>query len=167
MIERQHEEVLKLQQKQVCVIQYSSAYSQYSSPYPQYSSVYSQYNMLMCLKFMPENSSLGTSLNLLLQHAQRDNHFANFKEMLSEFVKTLRHDDFSYTSDICTSPLWMETLLTSLQHMEANRYRYWDSCLWWLLCVCVCVCVCACVYVPCVYHNAIYSGVRASISTHA
>ena len=54
---------------------------------------------------------------------QKDNHFANFKEMLSEFEKTLRHDDFSYTTEICTSPLWMDTMLTSLQHMEANRYR--------------------------------------------
>ena len=60
----------------------------------------------------------------MLATPQRDNHFANFKEMLSEFEKTLRHDDFSYTSDICTSPLWMESMLTSLQHMEANRYRW-------------------------------------------
>ncbi len=44
--------------------------------------------------------------------------------MTEEFQKTLRHDDFIYTTDLCTTIPWMETMVTSLTHLESSKYRY-------------------------------------------
>lgn len=43
--------------------------------------------------------------------------------MTKEFEKTLRHDDFTYKSDLCTTIPWMETLVASLEHLEASKIR--------------------------------------------
>ena len=68
---------------------------------------------------------------------QRASNFTNFQEMTEEFQKTLRHDDFTYTTDLCTNVAWMETLVTSLSHLENNKYRLVNTahtyCKLWLL----------------------------------
>ena len=56
-------------------------------------------------------------------HTQRASNFTNFQEMTEEFQKTLRHDDFTYNTDLCTNVAWMETLVTSLSHLENSKYR--------------------------------------------
>jgi len=43
--------------------------------------------------------------------------------MTEEFQKTLRHDDFTYTTDLCTSITWMETMVGSLTHLQNSKHR--------------------------------------------
>ena len=42
--------------------------------------------------------------------------------MTEEFQKTLRHDDFTYSTDLCTTVPRMDTMVTSLTHLE-SKYR--------------------------------------------
>ena len=44
--------------------------------------------------------------------------------MTKEFQKTLRHDDFTITTDLCTSVTWMETMMGSLTHLQKSKHRY-------------------------------------------
>ena len=44
--------------------------------------------------------------------------------MTEEFQKTLRHDDFTYTTDLCTNLVWMETMVASLSHLQSSKFRY-------------------------------------------
>ena len=44
--------------------------------------------------------------------------------MTEEFQKTLRHDDFTYTTDLCTNLVWMETMIASLCHLQSSKFRY-------------------------------------------
>ena len=54
---------------------------------------------------------------------QRASNFTNFQEMTEEFQKTLRHDDFTYTTDLCTNLAWMETMVASLSHLQNSKFR--------------------------------------------
>ena len=54
---------------------------------------------------------------------QRASNFTNFQEMTEEFQKTLRHDDFTYTTDLCTNLGWMETMVASLSHLQNSKFR--------------------------------------------
>lgn len=45
--------------------------------------------------------------------------------MTKEFQKTLRHDDFSITTDLCSSVTWMETMMGSLLHLQNSKHRYY------------------------------------------
>lgn len=45
--------------------------------------------------------------------------------MTKEFQKTLRHDDFTITTDLCTSVMWMETMVGSLAHLRNSKHRYY------------------------------------------
>lgn len=47
--------------------------------------------------------------------------------MTKEFQKTLRHDDFTITTDLCTSVTWMETMVASLAHLRNSKHRYYVS----------------------------------------
>ena len=44
-------------------------------------------------------------------------------EMTKEFEKSLRHDDFTYTTDLCTTVTWIETMLASLKHLEKRKHK--------------------------------------------
>lgn len=50
--------------------------------------------------------------------------FSNFHDMLQDFQKTLRHDDYVQMTDLCTNLIWIETMVTSLDHMDNTMYRY-------------------------------------------
>lgn len=63
------------------------------------------------------------SLTHSLTQTQRACKFTNFQEMTKGFQKTLRHDDFIYTTDLCTTVSWMETMIASLTHLENSKYR--------------------------------------------
>ena len=67
--------------------------------------------------------SLSLTQYYLSYITQKANNFMNFEEMTKEFQKSLRHDDFTYTTDLCTTIQWMETLIASLQHLESSKYR--------------------------------------------
>ncbi|XP_077999655.1 cation channel sperm-associated protein 3-like [Glandiceps talaboti] len=54
---------------------------------------------------------------------QQGSQYANFYEMVREFQKTLRHDDFAVMVDLATNLTWMETMLTSLDHHDNTLYR--------------------------------------------
>ncbi|XP_013402648.1 cation channel sperm-associated protein 3-like [Lingula anatina] len=54
---------------------------------------------------------------------QRRGKYSNFHEMVQEFEDTLRHDDFAVVSDISTNLIWLDTLLTSLDHMDNSMFR--------------------------------------------
>lgn len=43
--------------------------------------------------------------------------------MTEEFQKVLRHDDFAYSSELCTNKPWVDTFVTTLGHFENSRYR--------------------------------------------
>lgn len=43
--------------------------------------------------------------------------------MTKEFQKTLRHDDFTITTDLCSSVTWMETMVGSLVHLRNSKHR--------------------------------------------
>lgn len=43
--------------------------------------------------------------------------------MTEEFQKTLRHDDFTYSSELCTNKPWIDTFVATLGHLENSRYR--------------------------------------------
>jgi hypothetical protein len=58
-----------------------------------------------------------------LLETQRASNFTNFQEMTKEFQKTLRHDDFTITTDLCTSVTWMETMMGSLTHLQKSKHR--------------------------------------------
>ncbi|CAI8027680.1 hypothetical protein GBAR_LOCUS15790 [Geodia barretti] len=60
---------------------------------------------------------------LQLLETQRASNFTNFQEMTKEFQKTLRHDDFSITTDLCSSITWMETMMGSLLHLQKSKHR--------------------------------------------
>ncbi len=47
--------------------------------------------------------------------------------MTKEFRETLRHDDFMYSTDLCTSKRWIEIFMASLTHLENSKYRYLTS----------------------------------------
>ena len=49
--------------------------------------------------------------------------FSNFHDMLQDFQKTLRHDDYVQMTDLCTNLIWIETMVTSLDHMDNTMYR--------------------------------------------
>ena len=61
-------------------------------------------------------------------HTQKASNFTNFQEMTEEFQKTLRHDDFTYSTDLCTTVPWMDTMVTSLTHLESSKYRLASQC---------------------------------------
>lgn len=44
--------------------------------------------------------------------------------MTRDFQKTLQHEDFTYTKDLCTTVQWMETLLLTLEHLEISKTRW-------------------------------------------
>ena len=44
--------------------------------------------------------------------------------MLQDFQKTLRHDDYVQMTDLCTNLIWIETMVTSLDHMDNTMYRF-------------------------------------------
>ena len=54
---------------------------------------------------------------------QRASNFTDFHEMTREFQKTLRHDDFTITTDLCASVTWMETMMGSLIHLQNSKHR--------------------------------------------
>ena len=62
-----------------------------------------------------------------LYTTQRASNFTNFHEMTKEFQKTLRHDDFTITTDLCTSVMWMETMMGSLIHLQNSKRRFIHS----------------------------------------
>ena len=74
--------------------------------------------------FLSDRSNRAICLHsFFLILTQRDSNFTNFQEMTEEFQKTLRHDDFTYTTDLCTTVPWMETMVASLTHLENSKYR--------------------------------------------
>ncbi len=110
MIKRQHEEVVQLLERQVAVSWLlRSAFS--LPPYLHPSSF-----PLTCLSLTLLSPCLSLS-------PQRASHFTNFQEMTEEFRKTLRHEDFTFTTDLCTTVTWMEILLASVSHLETSKYR--------------------------------------------
>uniref|UniRef100_A0A1X7UK09 Ion transport domain-containing protein n=2 Tax=Amphimedon queenslandica TaxID=400682 RepID=A0A1X7UK09_AMPQE len=54
---------------------------------------------------------------------QRENNYMTLNEMTKEFEKSLRHDDFTYTTDLCTTVTWIETMLASLKHLENSKHK--------------------------------------------
>ncbi len=57
-------------------------------------------------------------------YKQKNSDFTTFQEMTEEFQKTLRHDDFIYTTDLCTTVSWVDTMVASLTHLESSKYWY-------------------------------------------
>lgn len=55
--------------------------------------------------------------------SQIEDNFKNFHEMTEEFQQTLRHDDFTYSSELCTNKTWIDTFITTLIHLENSKYR--------------------------------------------
>lgn len=55
---------------------------------------------------------------------QNNSDFNTFQELTEEFQKTLRHEDFIYTTDLCTTVSWMDTMVASLTHLESSKYWY-------------------------------------------
>ncbi|KAF6030877.1 CATSPER3 [Bugula neritina] len=47
---------------------------------------------------------------------------SDVKRML-ERQKTLRHDDYVQMTDLCTNLIWIETMVTSLDHMDNTMFR--------------------------------------------
>ena len=58
-----------------------------------------------------------------MHNFQIADNFKNFHEMTEEFQKTLRHDDFVYSTDLCTSKMWIDTFIATLTHLENSKYR--------------------------------------------
>ncbi|KAK3724334.1 hypothetical protein QZH41_010852, partial [Actinostola sp. cb2023] len=54
---------------------------------------------------------------------QKSSKFANFEEMTQSFKETLRHDDYVIMTDPCTNPTWMETFLTTSDHLDLYSFR--------------------------------------------
>ncbi|XP_067928927.1 cation channel sperm-associated protein 3-like [Watersipora subatra] len=54
---------------------------------------------------------------------QKMGNFSNFHDMLQDFQKTLRHDDYVQMTDLCTNLIWIETMVTSLDHMDNTLFR--------------------------------------------
>ena len=58
---------------------------------------------------------------------QKKSKYGNFEEMTKEFYETLRHDDYVIMTDVSTNLMWLETFLTSLDHMDVYTYRVQQS----------------------------------------
>ncbi|XP_070544767.1 cation channel sperm-associated protein 3-like [Ptychodera flava] len=54
---------------------------------------------------------------------QQGSQYSDFYEMVGEFQKTLRHDDYAVMLDLATNLIWMETFITSLDHQDNTLYR--------------------------------------------
>ncbi|XP_046853933.1 cation channel sperm-associated protein 3-like [Xenia sp. Carnegie-2017] len=54
---------------------------------------------------------------------QKSSQFVDFKDMCRAFQETLRPDDFVIMSDTSTNLVWMETFITSLDHLDLYTYR--------------------------------------------
>ncbi|KXJ20362.1 cation channel sperm-associated protein 3 [Exaiptasia diaphana] len=54
---------------------------------------------------------------------QKSSQFANFEEMTQSFKETLRNDDYVIMTDPCTNPTWMETYLTTTDHLDLYMFR--------------------------------------------
>ncbi|CAH1796922.1 unnamed protein product [Owenia fusiformis] len=54
---------------------------------------------------------------------QKKGDFSNFHDMVGEFQHTLRHNDCVMMTDLCTNLVWIETFVTSLEHMDNTTYR--------------------------------------------
>ncbi|XP_002730732.1 cation channel sperm-associated protein 3-like [Saccoglossus kowalevskii] len=54
---------------------------------------------------------------------QQGSRFSNFHEMMEEFQRTLRHDDYVIMVDLATNLTWLETFITSLDHQDNTIYR--------------------------------------------
>ena len=44
--------------------------------------------------------------------------------MTEDFQTTLRHDDFTYSSELCNTKPWIDTFVATLIHLENSKYRY-------------------------------------------
>ncbi|XP_033114150.1 cation channel sperm-associated protein 3-like [Anneissia japonica] len=58
----------------------------------------------------------------LMLEKQNQGQFQNFNEMVLEFKKTLRHDDFMVSVDLATNLTWLETYITTLDHEDNTMY---------------------------------------------
>ena len=60
---------------------------------------------------------------VILLCTQIEDNFKNFQEMTEEFQQSLRHDDFTYSTELCTNKTWIDTFLATLSHLENSKYR--------------------------------------------
>ena len=56
-------------------------------------------------------------INRMMEKQRRGN-WSNFYEMVQSFQESLSHDDYTTVQDMCTNPIWIQTLLNTLDRQD-------------------------------------------------
>lgn len=68
-------------------------------------------------------SSHVVGVNVSFLDLQKSSQFVDFKDMCRAFEETLRHEDHVIMTDTSTNLVWMETFITTLDHLDLYTHR--------------------------------------------